>query len=79
MKIKVIHTPDKDNYGQYEGVETIITTNEGTESVSFAGGEPEDMSIGRDLSDAWSIKDILIMAYNAGKNNEILEIEEETE
>jgi hypothetical protein len=78
MKIIITHTPDEDNWGQYEGVETEIITNEGASSVSFFGGEPEDMTIGRDLSDAWDISDLLIMAYNAGKNGEELEIEETT-
>ncbi len=78
MKITVIHNPDKENWGQYAGVETILITNEGTKSVNFAGGEPEDMSIARDLSDAWSIKELLVMAYNAGKNGETLEIEKLT-
>jgi hypothetical protein len=75
MKIKTIHKKDEENWGQYAGVETILTTEEGETSVNFAGGEPEDMTISRDLSDAWSITNLLIMAYNAGKNNEILEIE----
>ncbi len=79
MKITVIHNPDKENWGQYAGVETILITNEGTKSVNFAGGEPEDMSIARDLSDAWSIKELLVSAYNAGKNGETLEIEEITQ
>lgn len=79
MKIKVIHTPDEENWGEREGVETMLTTNEGTKSAEFRGGEPEDFSIARDLSDAWNIKDMLVMAYNAGKNGEDLEIEEVTE
>jgi hypothetical protein len=78
MKIIITHTPDEDNWGQYEGVSTEIITNEGTSSVSFSGGEPEDMTISRDLSDAWDISNLLVMAYNAGKNGEDLEIEEIT-
>lgn len=76
MKIRIIHTPDEENWGQYAGVETELTTNEGTKSVNFAGGEPEDMTISRDLSDAWDIQTLLIMAYNAGKNGEVIEIEQ---
>jgi hypothetical protein len=75
MKIIITHTPDEDNWGQYEGVSTKIITNEGTNSVSFFGGEPEDMTISRDLSGAWDISNLLVMAYNAGKNGEDLEIE----
>jgi hypothetical protein len=79
MIINVIHKPDIDNYGQYEGVTTVLVTEEGSKSVSFSGGEPEDMTISRDLNDAWFIKDLLVMAYNAGKNSETLEILETEE
>jgi len=78
MKIKVTHTPDEDNWGQYAGVMTELTTNEGILSVDFAGGEPEDMTLNRDLSDAWHISTMLVRAYNAGKNGEPLEIEKIT-
>ena len=44
-------------------------------TVSFGQGEPEDMSLDRDLSDAYSIFDLAIMAYVAGKNGEKLEME----
>jgi hypothetical protein len=78
MKIKVTHTTDEDNCGQYAGVMTELTTNEGILSVNFAGGEPEDMTLNRDLSDAWGISTMLVRAYNAGKNGEQLEIEKIT-
>lgn len=76
MKIIITHNADEKNYGQYEKVSTEIITSEGSATVSFAGGEPEDMTISRDLCDAWDISDLLVMAYNAGKNNEELEIEQ---
>ncbi len=38
MKIKVIYTPDEDNWGQYAGVMTELTTKEGILSIDFAGG-----------------------------------------
>lgn len=79
MKITVTHTPDEDNWGQYAGVQTKIETEDGSMSVNFSGGEPEDMTLARDLSDAWDIEKLLIMAYNAGKNGESIEIEEITE
>lgn len=71
MKITTIEPED-----YYEGVfEVILQTNEGEKSLSFGSGEPEDMNLARDLSDALSIPNLLIMAYNAGKNNEELIIE----
>ena len=74
MKITIIHTPDEENEGMREGVEVVLLTNEGSNSVEFRGGEPEDMIVGRDLSDVWRISTLLEMAYNAGKNGETLEI-----
>ena len=38
-------------------------------------GEPEDMYLFRDLSDAYSISDLITMAYEAGKAGEELEYE----
>jgi len=78
MKITVIHRPDEEDFGKYEEVTTKIETQEGEKSVSFSGGEPEDMTISRDLSDAWLIESLLVMAYNAGKNGEELQFEEIT-
>lgn len=61
----------------YEGqATTTIITNEGRKAVCFGAGEPEDMSLARDLNDAMFIKDLLVMAYNAGKNGENLNISE---
>lgn len=51
-----------------------LHTNEEKLSVSFGNGEPEDMILCRDLSDAFSIPKMLEAAYNAGKNGEDLEI-----
>lgn len=78
MKITQGYYEDEDNWGQYSRVEVEIETNEGTKGVSFGGGEPEDFTLDRDLSGAWSIKELLVMAYNAGKAGEELTIEEIT-
>lgn len=75
MKITITHNLDTDNYGQYAGLKTEVITNSGNGSVNFSGGEPEDFSLTRDLNDAFKIQDLLILAYNAGKNGESLEIE----
>ncbi len=55
---------------------TTIITGEGVKAVCFGAGEPEDMTLSRDLNDAMFIKDLLVMAYNAGKNGENLNITE---
>lgn len=41
--------------------------------LQFGRGEPEDMCLARDLSDAFHIKDLLLLAYEAGKAGEPLE------
>ena len=75
MRITITHDLDTDNYGRYAGLKTEIITNSGKGDVIFRGGEPEDFSLSRDLSDAFKIQDLLILAYNAGKSGEYLEIE----
>jgi hypothetical protein len=80
MKITV-KTTIGDNWGfkQEENLLTLLETQEGRIEASFGHGEPEDMFLYRDLNDAYSIRKMLEMAYNAGKAGEILEIEEITE
>jgi hypothetical protein len=48
----------------------VIRDNGEKESVSIGEGEPEDMYLFRDLSDAYSISDLVKMAYEAGKAGE---------
>ena len=76
MKITVITTPSYNEPSMDGRLETIIETKEGKSSMCFGEGEPEDMYLFRDLSDAYTIKDALILAYTAGKNGESLKIEE---
>lgn len=54
-----------------------VKTSEGEEKVRFANGEPDDMTLGRDLSDAFTIKTLVKMAYEAGKRGEPFELIEE--
>ena len=59
----------------YEGImELVLETNEGSKHIDFGNGEPEDMCLARDLNSALFIDELLIMAYNAGKNGEELEV-----
>lgn len=71
--------PNGDLY--YEGALNIeLITDEYTGAAGFGAGEPEDNCLGRDLNDAFNIKDMLAAAYNAGKRGEtitITEVEEE--
>lgn len=72
-------TTREGEYGEDSHIEIELTTEDGKLSVDFGEGEPEDMTLGRDLSSAYSIGDMLVAAYNAGKRGETLEIVNETE
>lgn len=75
--MKIVQTESGDGY---EGrLEISISTDTGSDSVSFGNGEPEDMCLARDLSDAYSIVDMLVLAYEAGKRGETMEIVNEEE
>ena len=43
-------------------------------TFSIGSGEPEDMYLFRDLSDALDVPELMEMAYNAGKNGESFKI-----
>lgn len=68
----------KDFYDQNEWKSALIikaeTKTDQTE-LNFVEGEPEDASLDRDYIDVYSIEDLVKMAYDAGKNNETLEID----
>jgi len=77
MRITTITRPDWDDEDSDGSLETILETDTAKFSMDFGRGEPEDMSLGRDLNDAYSIKDALEAAYEAGKRGETLKIVEE--
>jgi|694.fasta_scaffold00478_23 hypothetical protein len=78
--MKIIKTKYENGDFMYEGsIEIELETFEGSKSVSFGHGEPEDNCLARDLSDALWIDTMLVMAYNAGKKGETLEIINEIE
>ena len=75
MKIIVSYTKaSKPYYDDDSPCKTEVITNTGSESVQFGSGEPEDMSLTRDLSDAFNIVDLCKLAYEAGKRGEDIEI-----
>lgn len=45
----------------------IVVGNKTVNSVSFREGEPEDMTLNRDLSDAYSISGLVRTAYELGR------------
>lgn len=62
--------------GEASRVTVEIENDKGEkESLSFGEGEPEDMYLFRDLSDAYSIVNFAKMCFQAGKDGEELTIE----
>ncbi len=77
MKLTTINTAQVSDYGEERGqYGATIKTETYSGGASFGSGEPEDMTLGRDLSDAYDIPTMLREAYLAGKRGEEL-IEEE--
>ena len=68
MKIKEI--TETDDYRSFLTIEI-----DGNKMFDFMGGEPEDANLSRDFNDCWQITKALEMAYNAGKNGEVFELE----
>lgn len=77
MKITETKHPYKGDLDYDGSLQISIETQEAEMDISFGKGEPEDFCLARDLSDAYNIKEMLILAYNAGKNGESIEILEE--
>ena len=69
----MIVTETTEKYGE-EGDSKIIVEllcdNGDETSVSFGEGEPEDMYLFRDLSDAYNLVHLVTLAYEAGKRGE---------
>jgi len=80
--MKVIETVSKGEWGNDGRIEIQVVTDTFIGSVEFGEGEPEDMTLNRDLSDAYNIASLISAAYEAGKKGEIYEsvyIDEEEE
>lgn len=76
--MKLIETHEFYN-SDHDGVSQVnieLITDAGEKmDISIGEGEPEDMYLFRDLSDAYSIADMVMMAYEAGKRGEELDYE----
>lgn len=73
-EFKVLTTITKGEYGEATGIEISVN---GTSRVSFFEGEPEDMTLNRDLNDAFDITDLMKQAYIAGKSGKTMYMAEE--
>ena len=67
--IERVYTEDELIERDFQG-ETIQIEINGEIKFSIREGEPEDMTLSRDLSDIYSITSLLKLAYEAGKNGE---------
>lgn len=72
MKVIEIHRSDGDTYEERKWLEILINDKK---VFSIGSGEPEDMSLDRDLNDAHKITSMMKEAYEAGKNGEPFELE----
>lgn len=80
MILTTVNTVSENDYGEEFGeYGARIKTETYNGGASFGSGEPEDMTLGRDLSDAYSIPEMVREAYLAGKRGEALLEEEYTE
>jgi hypothetical protein len=70
-KMKVVQKliEDKEDYRDQLEIEI-----DGETKFSIGRGEPEDMSLDRDLNDAYRVVDLMKLAYDAGKNGEEFEV-----
>lgn len=67
--MKITETLSKDEWGEDRILEIELITDKFTVSLQFGSGEP----LNRDLSDAYSISNLLVAAYEAGKRGEDIE------
>lgn len=76
MKITTIHDDGAPHY-ESDSFWLHATNDDGTSMrFSIGSGEPEDMYLFRELSDALLVPSLMKMAYEAGKNGEEWEHEE---
>lgn len=76
MNIKVTYQKDSYDKDSDRGLEIAIN---GKTEFRIGNGEPEDMTMNRDLSDSYNIVDMLSTAHEAGKNGEEFNVEYEDE
>jgi len=73
--MKIIEKSGSDSdYRSFMSIE-VINCDGTKKKISFKDGEPEDASLSRDFSDAFSIVSLMKAAYECGKSGDKLEIE----
>lgn len=69
MKIEIRNYTDLDDYR-----DMLRIFVDGKNEINIGYIEPEDVSLGRDLSFVYSIPDLMKRAFEAGKSDQTLEI-----
>jgi hypothetical protein len=80
--MRLVETITEGEYGEYGedfNLKVILETSDFEGSVSFGTGEPEDMTLSADLSDAYRISKLIKAAYDAGVRGEVYSFEQITE
>lgn len=65
LKLELI-TTEPNEYGEGAGVELINRSDNDTTLFSVFEGEPEDMTMGRDLSDCLNVDTLVQLGFEAG-------------
>ncbi len=75
MRLSVKKFEDLDFWRMALKIEAETETSQ--KELSFIEGEPEDANLYRDFADVYKIENLVLMAYEAGKNGESLSIKHE--
>ena len=75
--MKIIEKHYLGEYDEIKRLEISFVSAEWVTKISFGEGEPEDMTLNRDLRDAFDISNLLKAAYKAGENQEGFEFVKE--
>ena len=75
MKLLVERFDDQDDWRSALKINAEV--NEDQTELHFIEGEPKDANLYRDFADVYKIENLVLMAYEAGKNGESLSIKHE--
>jgi hypothetical protein len=75
MKV-IIKSRTSEELEEFDFRDHLTIEVDGKIVFDVSDGEPEDGTLSRDFCDCFSIGDLMEMAYNAGKNGESFELQE---
>ena len=74
MKI-IEHTLSEDGLEENDYCDQLKITIDGKTTINLFDGEPEDMTLNRNLNCCYSIMEMLEKVYEMGKNGDVVEFE----